>query len=77
VEPPKDWQISQHLLQAPAPAQPHSAEARTLTFEIVVPTTARGKLRLPVYALYHICDDAGGQCRFLRLDIPVEVTIER
>jgi hypothetical protein len=48
-----------------------------LTFEIVVPTTARGKLRLPVYALYHICDDAGGQCRFLRLDIPVEVTIER
>ena len=77
VEPPKDWQISERLLQAPAPVQPHSTEARTLTFEIVVQKTARGKLRLPVYALYHICDDAGGQCRFLRLDIPVEVTIER
>jgi tetratricopeptide (TPR) repeat protein len=76
VEPPKDWQVSERLLQASAPAQAASAEARTLTFEIVVPSTARGKIRLSVYALYHICDDAGEQCRFLRLDIPVEVTIE-
>jgi hypothetical protein len=77
VEPPKDWQVSDRLLQVPAPAQAVTTEARTLTFEIVVPPTARGKTRLPVYALYHVCDDAGGQCRFLRLDIPVDVTIER
>jgi hypothetical protein len=65
------------LLQASAPAQAASTEARTLNFEIAVPPTARGKVRLPVYALYYICDDAGGHCRFLRHDIPVEVTIER
>ena len=27
--------------------------------------------------LYHVCDDKGGQCRFLRLDVPVELTVER
>jgi tetratricopeptide (TPR) repeat protein len=76
VEPPQAWQVSERLLQASAPAQAASVEARTLTFEFLVPSTARGKIRLSAYALYHICDDAGGQCRFLRLDIPVAVTIE-
>jgi hypothetical protein len=77
VESPKDGQVSDRLLQASKPPQATSTETRTLTFEIIVPPTARGKLRLPVYALYHVCDDVGGQCRFLRLDIPVNVTIER
>jgi hypothetical protein len=77
VDPPKDWQVSERLLQSPAPPQAHSTEPRTLTFEIVVPTTAAGNIRLPLYALYNICDNAGGQCRFLRLDIPVKVTIAR
>ena len=77
VEPPKDWQVSDRLLQAPAPSQAHSTEPRTLTFEIVAPANAPGKIRLPVYALYNICDNAGGQCRFLRLDIPVTVTVAR
>jgi len=77
VEPPKGWQVSDRLLQSPQPARAATTEARSLTFEIVVPSTARGKTRLPVYAVYHVCDDAGGQCRFLRLDIPVDVTVER
>ena len=77
VEPPKDWQVSDRLLQAPKPPQAISTEARILTFEVIVPATAHDKVRLPVYALYHVCDDEGGQCRFLRLDIPVTVTIAR
>jgi len=32
---------------------------------------------LPAFALYHVCDDDGGQCRFLRLDIAVELTIKK
>lgn len=77
VDPPKDCQVSDRLLQAPQPKTAVSDEARTLTFEIVAPPEARGTLRLPLCALYHICDDAGGQCRFLRLDVQVEVRIER
>src|SRR6516165_4062962 len=38
VEPSKDWQVSERLLRATAPAQAQSTEARTLTFEIVVPS---------------------------------------
>jgi hypothetical protein len=77
VEPPKGWQVSERLLQAAAPARAHSAETRTLTFEVIVPAAAHDKIGLPVYALYHVCDNAGGQCRLLRLDIPVTVTIAR
>jgi hypothetical protein len=54
-----------------------AAEPRTLTFEIVAPDNAPEKIQLPVYALYNVCDNAGGQCRFLRLDIPVKVTFAR
>ena len=42
----------------------------SLDFEMKAPAQAQGKVRFSAYALYHVCDDAGGQCRFLRLDIP-------
>jgi hypothetical protein len=75
VEPPQDWHVSERLLEARVPAQAHTSEPRILTFEFKVPATATGKIHLPVYALYNVCDVAGGQCRFLRLDIPVTVSI--
>jgi tetratricopeptide (TPR) repeat protein len=77
VEPPADWKVSERILSSSQPAQASTTEARMLTFEVVVPSTAHGTIQLPVYALYHVCDDSGGQCRFLRLDIPVDVTIKR
>lgn len=77
VDPPDGWQVSERLLQAPAVREPVSGEERALDFEIKAPKEARDKVRLDAYALYHVCDDKGGQCRFLRLDVPIELTVER
>jgi tetratricopeptide (TPR) repeat protein len=77
VEPPEGWQVSERLLQAPAVREPVSGEVRSLDFEIKAPKEARDKVRLTAYALYHVCDDKGGQCRFLRLDVPIELVVVR
>jgi hypothetical protein len=77
VDPPEGWQTSERLLQAPAVREAVSGEDRVLDFEIQAPEQAQGKLRISAYALYHVCDDKGGQCRFLRLDVPIELTVER
>jgi hypothetical protein len=73
VDPPEGGQVSERLLQVPAIREPVSSEERALDFEVTVPREAQGKIRLDAYALYHACDDKGGQCRFLRLDIPIEI----
>jgi hypothetical protein len=73
VDPPDGWQISDRLLQAAPVREPVSTEERPLDFEIKAPKEAHEKVRVNAYALYHICDDKGGQCRFLRLDVPIEI----
>jgi hypothetical protein len=77
VDPPEGWQISEQLVQAPAVRDAVSGEERHVDFEIKAPREARGKVRLAAFALYHVCDDKGGQCRFLRLDVPIEIMVER
>jgi hypothetical protein len=77
VESPKGWQVSDRLLTAAAPKRAVTDEPRTLTFEVVAPPGASGKQRLSVYALYNVCSDADAQCKFLRLDIAVDVAIQR
>ena len=73
VDPPEGWQVSERLLQAPAVREPVSGEERALDFEIKAPKEAQDKVRLDAFALYNVCDDKGGQCRFLRLDVPIDV----
>ena len=75
IDPPEDWQAAERLLLYSGVKQPVTGEDRALDFEVKAPGRAKGKVRLSAYALYHVCDDAGGQCRFLRLDIPIEVPV--
>jgi hypothetical protein len=75
VDPPQGWQISERLVQAPAVPASVSGEERALDFEIRAPKEARDRVRLEAYALYHVCDAKGGQCRFLRLDVPIAVLL--
>jgi hypothetical protein len=75
IDPPAGWRVSERLLRAPAVREPVSGEERALDFEIRAPQEARDKVHFDVYALYHVCDDKGGQCRFLRLDVPIEVVM--
>ena len=70
---PDAWKASERLLQAAAVREPVSGEERALDFEIKAPKEARDKVLLNAYALYNICDDKGGECLFLRLDVPIEV----
>ena len=73
IDPSDGILTSQQLVEAEKPKAATSKESRTVGFEIQVPKDASGTIRIPVYALYHVCDDAQGQCRFLRLDVIVQL----
>ena len=75
IDPPEGWQVAEQLLLYPGGKKAVTEEERALDFEVKAPARAEGKIRLSAYGLYHVCDDAGGQCRFLRLDIPIDVLV--
>jgi hypothetical protein len=77
VDAPEGVAVSARLVEAERPKSATSAEARTVGFEVQLPKDAKGVVRVPVFALYHLCDDDGGQCRFLRLDATVELRVKR
>ena len=75
IDPPPGWRVAERLLTARAEPKAVSGEVRSLEFEVKAPVKATGNVRLAAYALYHVCDHVGGQCLFLRLDIPVELKV--
>lgn len=59
----------------PSPREPESSETREVELEVRLATGARtGKILIPAYALYHVCEGKGGTCRYLRQDF--EILIE-
>lgn len=76
IDPPDGVTVSERLIEADQSKLAASSEDRTIGFEVQIPKDASGTIRVPVYALYHVCDDVGGQCRFLRLDATVEVNVK-
>jgi tetratricopeptide (TPR) repeat protein len=75
---PPGWQSGGQLLVWPREDKSVTDQDRSLDFDVKAPAQAEGKIQLNMYALYYVCDDAGGRCRFLRLDIPAELhTIKR
>ena len=49
---------------------------RLLDLEVKPPADARGTFELRAYALYNVCETAGGRCLFLRQDLPVRIVVE-
>ncbi len=76
IDPPDGVTVSERLVEADKSKRAASSEDRTIGFEVQIPKDAGGTIRVPVFALYHVCDDASGQCRFLRLDATVEVKVK-
>lgn len=76
VDSPDGIAISARPVEADKPKMATSGEDRTVGFEIQIPTGASGTIRVPAYALYHLCDDQGGECRFLRLDVNLELKVK-
>jgi tetratricopeptide (TPR) repeat protein len=75
IDSPERWQVAERLLESPRGRKAVSEEERILNFEVKVPAGAKGTIRMGAFALYHVCDDAGGACRFLRLDIPIDLHV--
>jgi hypothetical protein len=76
VFPPEGTASSARLIEAQKPKTATSTEDRTIGLEVQISKDARDRVRVPVYALYHLCDDTGGQCRLVRLDTTVEIRVK-
>jgi len=77
VDPPEGFEAQPRLLTAPQGDSPETTEPRRLEFEVRAAAEVSGTFKLNAYALYYVCEDAGGTCMFLRQDIPVMVTINK
>lgn len=75
IDAPQGLEAAPRLVTAKQGDKPETSEPRTLEFEVRATTEAVGTFELDVYALYYVCEDAGGACMFLRQDIPVIVTV--
>lgn len=75
IDPPEGFEVQPRLLTAPQGNKPETIEPRRLEFEVRAGAEVGGTFTLNAYALYYVCEDAGGTCMFLRQDIPVTVTI--
>jgi hypothetical protein len=72
VDMPKSWKVSQQSHSVAGPSKREtSTETRRIDFEVQAPADATGTAKLPVYALYSVCEDENGACLFIRLDIEV------
>ena len=69
------WTTATRRLEAPQGDQPESDEIRRLDFEVKAPRAVAGKARLAAYALYNVCEQAGGRCLFLRQDLTIEIDV--
>ncbi len=77
VKPAEGWAVESRALWLPNPPEPVSQETRRLEFEIRVPEYASGRVALPAYALYYVCEDVNGLCLYRRKDIRVTVEVRR
>jgi hypothetical protein len=77
IEPPEGFDVQPRLLVAPQGDKPETTESRRLEFEVRAPAEVSGTFKVNTYALYYVCEDAGGTCMFLRQDIPVTVTVDK
>ena len=74
---PEGWSVEPPLLEAERGPAAESDEPRLLDLEVKPPAdapVARSMLR--AYALYNVCETAGGRCLFLRQDLPVRIVVE-
>jgi hypothetical protein len=77
IDPPAGWKAQPQLMTAPQGNQPETSEPRHIEFEIRAANDASGTSELSAYALYYVCEGAGGTCSFLRQDIPIKITVEQ
>ena len=76
VDPAPGWQVSRRSLTVPNPPEPVSTEPREVEFELRAPPDASpGGHVTTGYALYYVCEDAGGTCLYRRRDFKAPVLV--
>ncbi|MCH7727794.1 MAG: hypothetical protein IH991_15130 [Planctomycetes bacterium] len=75
IESPAEWTIEKRLLESPQPKKPESREERSIEFEVRAPRGTDENATLKGYALYFVCEEAGGKCLYLRQDFTVEIRV--
>lgn len=75
VNPPEGWPVDHRAQTLANPPQSTSQEIRRVEFEVRAPPNAAGRVTIPAYALYYVCEDVNGICMYRRQDlrIPLEV----
>lgn len=76
IDPPEGVVTSDQMIEATQAPSAASREDRAIEWELQLDDDAIGTISVPVYAIYHLCDEAQGQCRFLRQDIRVELPVK-
>jgi hypothetical protein len=75
IDTPEGWQVDKRRLTVPRPPEAVSTEPRRLEFEFKCPENASGKVVLPAYSLYYVCEDVNGVCLYRRQDVPIKITV--
>ncbi len=76
VDPLPGWELEQKLHIVKNPSEPVSRETRRLDFELrCASETQPGKVALPAYALYFVCEDVDGTCLFRRQDVRIPLRV--
>jgi len=76
LQPPAAWSVTRRAHAFPNPKQALSREERVVEIDVVVPKgTAAGRVTLPAYALYYVCEDVRGVCLYRRQDVALQVDV--
>ena len=78
IQPPEGIKLGEAKLQWDNPTgEAESREVRVLEFELEVgKEVAASTITVPAYALYYVCEDAGGVCLYLRQDFEVTFAVD-
>lgn len=73
---PDGWLLEKRLFELKQPPEPESSEPRRMELEAKLPKNAKDTT-ITGYALYYICENAGGSCMFLRRDFKIPIRVAR
>ncbi|MHC5109788.1 MAG: hypothetical protein ACYTHJ_07920 [Planctomycetota bacterium] len=77
LDPPEGITLGEGSLTAPSPSAAESRERRSIQFELAIAGGMKTReVIVPGYALYYVCENAGGKCRYLRQDFQVHVHVD-
>ena len=70
-------EIAENKFAMSNPEEPETQELRQVEIELIVgKSQPEGAITIPGYALYYVCEDAGGVCYYLRQDFSLNVTVD-